>query len=40
MKYDLPHGAQAGPISHREPANWNEIAIVGEAPGRQEILNG
>lgn len=40
MKYDLPHGAQAGPISHREPSNWNGIAIVGEAPGRQEILNG
>lgn len=40
MRYALPYGAQAGPITHREPGHWNGIAIIGEAPGRQEILNG
>lgn len=36
----LPSGAIAGPIQHQEPiSQWNGIAIIGEAPGRTEIIN-
>jgi uracil-DNA glycosylase len=40
MRITLPHGAQAGPIQFKEPIDWNGLAIVGEAPGRMEIING
>ncbi|WP_262267004.1 MULTISPECIES: uracil-DNA glycosylase family protein [Microvirga] len=41
MRSYLPPGTQAGPISPQLPtSSWNGLAIIGEAPGRQEIING
>lgn len=41
QKPRLPPGAMAGPIPCQEPEEpWNRVAIVGEAPGRTEIING
>lgn len=37
----LPFNALAGPVPPRLPVrDWNGLAIVGEAPGRQEVING
>jgi uracil-DNA glycosylase len=41
MRNSLPPGTQAGPIGPQLPvSSWNGLAIIGEAPGRQEIING
>ena len=41
MRNHLPFGTQAGPIGPQIPgSSWNGLAIIGEAPGRQEIING
>ncbi|WP_114944330.1 uracil-DNA glycosylase family protein [Microvirga calopogonii] len=41
MRNSLPPGTLAGPIAPQLPvSSWNGLAIVGEAPGRQEIING
>ncbi|WP_262030533.1 uracil-DNA glycosylase family protein [Microvirga sp. Mcv34] len=41
MRNPLPPGTLAGPIGPQLPISaWNGLAIIGEAPGRQEIING
>lgn len=36
----IPFNALAGPVPPRFPAQeWNGIVILGEAPGRQEVIN-
>lgn len=37
----IPFNALAGPVYPQFPAaNWNGLAILGEAPGRQEAISG